>query len=97
MSQVGWRTSFVILAPFGLAAAGLWWWYARDNPALHKATNDAEVALIATGRAEEKSARGEHPAWLRVLKNRDALLVALSYSCMNLSSTWCSAGAFTTW
>jgi len=83
MSQVGWRTSFIILAPFGLAAAGLWWWYARDNPAQHKATNDAEVALISTGRAEENPAPAEHPAWLRILKNRDALLVTLSYSCMN--------------
>ncbi|TFH41337.1 MAG: MFS transporter [Lysobacterales bacterium] len=83
MSQVGWRTSFIILAPFGLTAASLWWWYARDNPGQHKATNDAEVALISSGRAEENSAPAKQPAWLRILKNRDALLVTLSYSCMN--------------
>jgi len=89
MSMVGWRLSFVILAPFGFAAATLWWWYARDVPAQHKSTNAAEVALITAGRSAAEIAAaaevvaGAQPAWLRVLKNRDLVLVTLSYSCMN--------------
>ncbi len=108
----GWRTSFLLMAPFGLAVAALWWWYSRDRPGLHRSTNHAEVALISAGRdpsaeegSESFSGAGEslragklapendsdpfcdplsaQPAWLRVLKNRDALLVTLSYSCMN--------------
>ncbi len=85
----GWRTSFLLLAPVGFAVAALWWWYARDLPSQHPSANAAEVALIAVGRdpaelaqATRTDAAGE-PAWLRVLKNRDALLVTLSYACMN--------------
>lgn len=89
MSMVGWRNSFVILAPFGFASAALWWWYARDIPAQHKSTNEAEVALITAGRSTAEIAAvaevvpGALPAWRRVLKNRDLLLVTLSYACMN--------------
>ncbi len=89
MGAHGWRASFLMLAPFGIGAAALWWWYARDRPSQHVSTNAAEVALISAGRAEvavlgtvvvDPEAK---PAWLRVLKNRDALLVTLSYACMN--------------
>lgn len=85
----GWRAAFMMLAPFGFAVAALWWWYARDRPSQHTATNAAEVALISTGRdsAQLQQSVGADPAaqpgWLRVLKNRDALLVTLSYACMN--------------
>lgn len=85
----GWRVSFLMLAPFGLAVAALWWWYARDRPSQHRSANAAEIALISAGRdpADLVDAVGvdpnAQPAWLRVLRNRDALLVTLSYSCMN--------------
>jgi sugar phosphate permease len=80
--QFGWRSSFLIMAPFGLVGAAVWWWYARDEPAQHRSTNAAEVALIASDHGEHHAADGQ-PAWLRVLKNRNALLLTLSYACMN--------------
>jgi len=83
IGQYGWRSSFVILAPFGFLAAALWWWYARDDPSQHGATNAAEVALIASDEGLHEAAADGQPAWLRVLKNRDVLLLTLSYSCMN--------------
>jgi ACS family glucarate transporter-like MFS transporter len=83
MGQFGWRTSFLILAPVGLLGAGLWWWYGRDNPADHPSVNAAEVELIARGRDVVPEHEPRNPAWLRVLKNRDALLLTLSYACMN--------------
>lgn len=85
----GWRLSFILLAPCGLAIAALWWWYARDRPSQHRSANAAEVALISAGRDPAELVEGvrhestTQPAWLRVLKNRDALLVTLSYACMN--------------
>jgi ACS family glucarate transporter-like MFS transporter len=85
MGQVGWRVSFLILAPVGVGAAALWWWYARDNPADHPSTNAAEIALLTSDEVEaETGNNGDgQPAWQRVLKNRNALLLTLSYSCMN--------------
>ena len=85
ITVVGWRLSFVYLAPLGLLAAATWWWYVRDDPARHRSVNQAEVDLIRAGRsateeASEKPAAGD---WLRVLANRDVLLLTLSYSCMN--------------
>jgi ACS family glucarate transporter-like MFS transporter len=83
MGQFGWRLSFMLLAPVGLLGAGLWWWYGRDNPSDHPAVNAAEVELVAFGHDEPQQEEAEAPAWLRVLKNRNALLLTLSYSCMN--------------
>jgi len=78
-----WRTSFMILAPVSFLGAAVWWWYARDDPAEHRGANEAEIALIASDHAEPPADDAAPPAWLRVLKNRNALLLTLSYVCMN--------------
>lgn len=84
MSMYDWRTSFVILAPVGLIGAALWWWYGRDAPVDHRSINSAEIELITAGRDEQpEGGQAESPAWLRMLKNRNILLLTLSYSCMN--------------
>ncbi len=82
--QYGWRVSFGVIAPAGVLVGLLWWWYGRDDPAEHPAMTDGELAYIRSG--EEPEAPGDippPPAWLRVLKNRDVLLLMGSYSCMN--------------
>jgi ACS family glucarate transporter-like MFS transporter len=85
--QVGWRTTFMLIAPLGLLTAILWWWYARDDPSDHPASNQAEIDLIRAGRElpdEQPGPEAEaEPDWLRVLKNRDVLLLMLSYTSMN--------------
>jgi ACS family glucarate transporter-like MFS transporter len=83
--QFGWRVSFIILAPLGFVVAGLWWWYSRDDPADHASINAAELELIKANRSlPDAEVQGEsRPGWLRVLKNRNILLLTLSYSCMN--------------
>lgn len=83
IGQFGWRLSFLVLAPVALLAAALWWWFARDHPEQHPAVNAAEVALIEAGREQMVGAAGAIPAWRRVLLNRDALFMMLSYSAMN--------------
>jgi ACS family glucarate transporter-like MFS transporter len=81
--EIGWRSAFLWLAPSALVVAWLWWWYARDRPGEHVAVNAAEIALIEAGRPEPVAVGGAGPAWLRILRNRDVLLVMVSYSCMN--------------
>jgi sugar phosphate permease len=83
IGQFGWRTSFLLLAPFAFAAAALWWWYARDRPEQHDGVNAAELELVTTLIERAPCGEGDVPAWRRVLKNRDALFATLSYACMN--------------
>jgi ACS family glucarate transporter-like MFS transporter len=83
IGNYGWRISFLILAPFAFTVAALWWWYARDRPEQHPAVNAEELALVSTDVVRAPCEAGATPAWRRVLKNRDAVFVMLSYSCMN--------------
>jgi ACS family glucarate transporter-like MFS transporter len=81
--QFGWRVSFLIIAPLGFIFAALWWWNAKDDPAGHPSINQAELDLIKGRRTPEIEDLPPPPGWVRVLKNRDVLLLMLSYSCMN--------------
>jgi ACS family glucarate transporter-like MFS transporter len=91
IGQFGWRTAFVVLAPLGLLVAWLWWWYSRDDPARHPGVNEAEIEFIDGGRSRSgmspaqagPPAADEQGMWLKVLRNRDVLLLTLSYSSMN--------------
>jgi len=83
IAQFGWRLSFLIIAPLGFIVAGIWWAYARAFPQEHRAVNDAEIDLITSRQPSPVDNIPPPPGWLRVLKNRDVILLMLSYSCMN--------------
>ncbi len=77
----GWRASFISTAPLAFATAALWWWYGRDRPAEHPSVNEAELALIQAG--QPAPTEGEPGAWKLVLRDRNVLLLTVSYFCMN--------------
>ncbi len=81
--SAGWRQSFLLTSPLALALAGVWWWYYRDQPAEHPHVGAAELAYITGGRAEADTAPAEPGAWRRVLRDRNVLLLTLSYFCSN--------------
>jgi ACS family glucarate transporter-like MFS transporter len=83
MVNLGWRESFFLTAPIAFLIAGVWWWYARDNPADHPRVSKQELDLINADRPSPEQAVDDKAAWIRVLKNRDILLLAASYFCMN--------------
>ena len=83
METLGWRESFILTAPLAFLIAGVWWWYARDNPADHPRVSKKELALINANRLSPEQIIANRSAWKRVLKNRDILLLAASYFCMN--------------
>ena len=80
-TTVGWRLSFVLTGPLGFAIGAVWWWYARDRPREHPAVRPCEVALIERGAAAELE--GESRDWGVVLRDRNVLLVTISYFCSN--------------
>ena len=81
--KFGWRESFYVLAPLGLLAGAWWYWYGRDTPAEHRAISREELALIARDRAVPGANSTTRGAWRKVLLQRDVLLLAASYFCMN--------------
>ena len=80
--KFGWRESFYVLAPLGILAGAWWYAYGRDRPAEHRAVSKAESDLINSGRAPQ-SASGSRGEWRKVLLQKDVLLLAGSYFCMN--------------
>jgi MFS transporter, ACS family, glucarate transporter len=82
IGEYDWRLSFVLLSPLAFIGAVMWWWYVRDDPSQHAAVNEAEAKLITADRPTI-TATDDQPGWLRVLGNRDVLLLTISYFCMN--------------
>jgi ACS family glucarate transporter-like MFS transporter len=80
--EMGWRKAFYVTGLLPLVAAAVWWWYGRDFPEEHPHANAAERALIRAGRAPPGGPRPRR-AWLRLLRNRETLLLAASYLSMN--------------
>lgn len=79
----GWRGSFFVTAPVAFLLAGVWWWYVRDYPKDHPRVGPRELALIDANRPPPRPRNESKGAWKGVLKNRDILLLTLSYFCMN--------------
>jgi len=83
METLGWRESFFLTAPVAFLIAGIWWWYARDTPADHPRVGKYELDLINSDRPSPERPIDHKSAWKRVIRNRDILLLAASYFCMN--------------
>jgi ACS family glucarate transporter-like MFS transporter len=79
----GWRYAFLVTAPLAFVLAALWWWYSRDRPRDHWAANAAEIALIEADRPAAVPDVPIGTVLRQVLRNRDILLLAGSYFCMN--------------
>ncbi len=82
LDVLGWRGALFMTAPAAFALAAAWWWYVRDYPKDHARVSPGELALIDAGRPPPEPAVARR-AWLLALKNRDVLLLTLSYFCMN--------------
>jgi len=80
--KFGWRESFYVMTPLAFVAAAWWWWYARDAPAEHPGVTPAERAYIEAGRAAPRGAP-TFAEFRSVLINRNVLLLAAAYFCMN--------------
>ena len=83
METFGWRQSYIYTAPIALLLAVVWWWYARDTPAEHPDVREDELALIDAGRPEFARVVPTPGAWRVVLRDRDVLMLAVSYFCSN--------------
>jgi len=82
MNDFGWRGALLITAPTALVVAAIFHWYVTDDPADHPRISDAELALIKSDQppASDGPTKG---VWKLALKNKNVLLITISYFCSN--------------
>jgi len=82
MGIYGWRVAMALTAPTGLILAFVFHRYITDDPQDHPKIRKAELSLIASDRPPTGvgSVKG---VWKLALKDRNILLLTISYFCMN--------------
>jgi ACS family glucarate transporter-like MFS transporter len=92
MLGLGWQQALFWISVPALLVIALWAWYARNTPQEHAAVGARELAEISDHRASAVDASIDSIRLLEVLSDRNVLLLALSYLCMNyvfyLLSNW---------
>jgi len=96
MNQVGWRWTFAVFGSIGIAWAVSFWWWFRDDPAMHSRVNQAEYALIVHNRDSGGLEKPRHPLpWRSVLRKANLWLLGGVISCSAFVSylyyTWYSS------
>ena len=87
----GWRASFYVFIPLGIALFWLWWRYSTDDPAEHPAMAEEELTHIQANR-EQLTPNAGFGAWRQLIRNRDTLLLTCAYFAEN-----CIFYLFFTW
>jgi len=93
VEAVGWKWALILPGIPCVALTAFWYGYSRDSPAQHRRVSPAELAELGTpSRAEQRQRVALHDV-LRVLRDRNIVLLSVSYLCMNyvfyLISFWC--------
>ena len=81
-ASFGWQGALVCLAPLAAALTIGWAWYGRNSPREHPSVTAAELAELPAPDGEV-AAPMTMRRLLRIGANRDVLLLAVSYLCMN--------------
>jgi MFS transporter, ACS family, glucarate transporter len=92
MQTYGWKNALLWTSLPALLLVVLWSWYGRNSPAEHPRVTKEELAELQGNTAPHPVAGITRRDLLRVLGNKDILLLAISYTIMNyvfyLLSTW---------
>ncbi len=83
MESYGWKHALLWTSFPALALIVLWSWYGRNTPAEHPAVTAEERAELHANTVRHAGAGISRHDLLRVLGNRDVLLLAISYTIMN--------------
>jgi len=95
MTRLGWQSALIWSSLPTLVLIALWGWYGRNTPRQHPAVTRQELAEIGSHRAPGGAAEPSSISvkqLLRLLRERNVLLLAISYLCLNytfyLLSNW---------
>jgi len=84
MSVMGWQRALLWTSLPALALIAVWAWYGRNSPREHASVSEAELSTIGSQNPGPVTNIGAKDL-LHILTNRNVLLLALSYLCMNYS------------
>jgi ACS family glucarate transporter-like MFS transporter len=92
MATLGWRPALIWTSLPALLLIALWAWYGRNTPREHPSISGVELAEIGTPAAAPPPSSISARELLGLLGERNVLLLAVSYLCMNytfyLLSNW---------
>ena len=93
MAVVGWQQALWWTSLPALLLIGVWAWYGRNRPAEHRSVTAPELALVAEVAGDAVVERINARQLWRTLIDRNVLLLAISYMCLNyvyyMLSNWC--------
>jgi len=78
----GWRWAFVHFAAAGIVWCAVFLFWFRDDPALHRSVNAAELQLLEESRVLTSHRAGQ-AHWLRVLLTPPVMVLGLQYFCFS--------------
>ncbi len=85
MGSLGWQRALLWTSLPALALIGLWAWYGRNTPREHPSVSVEELDEIGDRGASAVDSQVTLPKLLRMFGDRNVLLLAISYMCMNYS------------
>ncbi len=83
MASVGWQQALWWSSLPALLLVALWAWYGRNRPSEHASVDPADLALVADTASDPLPERIDARQLWRALVDRNVLLLAMSYMCMN--------------
>jgi MFS transporter, ACS family, glucarate transporter len=85
MSTMGWQRALLWVSLPALGLIALWAWYGRNTPREHPSMSTQELTEIGSQEVAPVDAKINFKQLVNILKNRNVLLLAISYLCMNYS------------
>lgn len=85
MSTMGWQRALLWVSLPAIGLIALWAWYGRNTPREHPSMSAQELAEIGSQEVAPVDSEINFRQLLNILKNRNVLLLAISYLCMNYS------------
>jgi ACS family glucarate transporter-like MFS transporter len=85
MATMGWQRALLWVNLPAVALIAVWAWYGRNSPREHPSVSTQELAEIGSHAQAPVDSSIDLRRLMIILKNRNVLLLAISYLCMNYS------------
>jgi MFS transporter, ACS family, glucarate transporter len=85
MATMGWQRALLWVSLPAIGLIAVWAWYGRNTPREHPSVSTQELEEIGSQEVAPVDSKIDFRQLLKILENRNVLLLAVSYLCMNYS------------